>query len=172
MGARDAGLERDGALWLEGEHYQDRYVSIWPRPIQVPLPPVFISGSSKESAEFAARRRIGLGLAFTNLAAAQTCCAVLLRAGRRAGLGTSSRPGRVRPFARGSQPPASLEKQLELGMLLCGRPSTVLGQLRHIRTELRAGVISLNFETGADNIETEAAMRRFASGVLPAMHEL
>jgi alkanesulfonate monooxygenase SsuD/methylene tetrahydromethanopterin reductase-like flavin-dependent oxidoreductase (luciferase family) len=55
----------------EGEHYHFRYVSIWPRPIQQPLPPIFISGSSKESAEFAARKRIGLGLAFTNLAAAK-----------------------------------------------------------------------------------------------------
>lgn len=36
-----------------------------------PLPPILISGSSRESAEFAARRRIGLGLAFTNLAAAK-----------------------------------------------------------------------------------------------------
>ena len=40
----------------EGKHYQFRYVSIWPRPIQAPLPPIFISGSSKESAEFAARQ--------------------------------------------------------------------------------------------------------------------
>src|SRR5437763_947501 len=55
----------------EGEHYHFSNVSIWPRPIQQPLPPIFISGSSRESAEFAARRRIGLGLAFTNLAAAK-----------------------------------------------------------------------------------------------------
>src|SRR5579871_1011726 len=55
----------------EGEHYHYRYVSIWPRPVQQPLPPIFISGASRESAEFAARRRIGLGLAFTNLAAAR-----------------------------------------------------------------------------------------------------
>ena len=51
----------------DGQNYQFRTVSIWPRPIQQPMPPVFISGSSKESAEFAATRRIGLGLAFTNL---------------------------------------------------------------------------------------------------------
>ena len=51
----------------EGEHYQFRTVSIWPRPVQQPLPPIFISGSSRESAEFAARIRIGLGRAFTNL---------------------------------------------------------------------------------------------------------
>src|SRR5205814_8249022 len=51
----------------EGEHYHFRNVSIWPRPVQQPLPPIFISGSSKESAEFAAKKRIGLGLAFTTI---------------------------------------------------------------------------------------------------------
>lgn len=51
----------------EGNHYQYRYVSTWPRPVQQPTPPLFISGSSQESGEFAARNRVGLGLAFTNL---------------------------------------------------------------------------------------------------------
>src|SRR5205814_1906814 len=51
----------------EGTHYHFRTISIWPRPIQQPLPPVFISGSSRESAEFAATHHIGLGLAFTNV---------------------------------------------------------------------------------------------------------
>src|ERR671926_1982856 len=49
----------------EGEHYHFRNVSIWPRPVQQPTPPVFISGSSRESGELAARKRVGLGLAFT-----------------------------------------------------------------------------------------------------------
>jgi alkanesulfonate monooxygenase SsuD/methylene tetrahydromethanopterin reductase-like flavin-dependent oxidoreductase (luciferase family) len=49
----------------EGDHYHFRNVSIWPRPVQQPTPPVFISGSSRESGELAARKRVGLGLAFT-----------------------------------------------------------------------------------------------------------
>ena len=51
----------------EGRHYHYRHVSIWPRPIQQPTPPIFVSGSSRESGAFAARKRVGLGLAFTNL---------------------------------------------------------------------------------------------------------
>jgi alkanesulfonate monooxygenase SsuD/methylene tetrahydromethanopterin reductase-like flavin-dependent oxidoreductase (luciferase family) len=35
--------------------------------VQQPTPPIFVSGSSKDSGEFAARKRVGLGLAFTNL---------------------------------------------------------------------------------------------------------
>ena len=65
-----------------------------------------------------------------------------------------------------------MEAQLELGTLLCGARETVIEQLRHIRDELGAGVISLNFETGATEEETVATMRRFAEEVLPAMHEL
>ena len=51
----------------DGDYYQFRNVSIWPRPIQQPTPPVFSSGSSKDSGEFAAKKRAGLGLAFTNV---------------------------------------------------------------------------------------------------------
>jgi len=51
----------------DGNHYHFSNVSIWPRPVQQPTPPIFISGSSQESGEFAARKRIGLGLAFTNV---------------------------------------------------------------------------------------------------------
>lgn len=48
----------------QGKHYQYRTVSIWPRPIQQPHPPVFISGQSQESCRFAARLRLSIGLAF------------------------------------------------------------------------------------------------------------
>jgi alkanesulfonate monooxygenase SsuD/methylene tetrahydromethanopterin reductase-like flavin-dependent oxidoreductase (luciferase family) len=49
----------------EGKHYSFRNVSIWPRPIQQPLPPIIVSGSSKDSGDFAARKQVSLGLAFT-----------------------------------------------------------------------------------------------------------
>jgi alkanesulfonate monooxygenase SsuD/methylene tetrahydromethanopterin reductase-like flavin-dependent oxidoreductase (luciferase family) len=209
----------------EGEHYHFRNVSIWPRPIQQPLPPIFISGSSKESAEFAARKQIGLGLAFTNLAAAKPAAQHyflqaeeqgwkpnpdqviyghlpvyladsdeeafsmarprvegnhlvpgMMKANRlvaEAGFFGERNPELLRRFqTMGTGAPLSLEQQLELGTLLCGTPDTVLKQLRHIRDELGAGVISVNFETGATEDETRASMRRFASDVLPAMHAL
>jgi alkanesulfonate monooxygenase SsuD/methylene tetrahydromethanopterin reductase-like flavin-dependent oxidoreductase (luciferase family) len=52
----------------EGQHFHYRHVSIWPRPLQQPTLPIYISGSSKESGEFAARKKVGLGLAFTTMA--------------------------------------------------------------------------------------------------------
>jgi alkanesulfonate monooxygenase SsuD/methylene tetrahydromethanopterin reductase-like flavin-dependent oxidoreductase (luciferase family) len=52
--------------WL-GRFYEYRTVAIWPRPVQQPHPPIFMSGSSPESGELAARHRLHLGLAFTTV---------------------------------------------------------------------------------------------------------
>jgi alkanesulfonate monooxygenase SsuD/methylene tetrahydromethanopterin reductase-like flavin-dependent oxidoreductase (luciferase family) len=52
--------------WL-GRYYEYRTISIWPRPVQAPHPPIFMSGSSPESGELAARHRLHLGLAFTTV---------------------------------------------------------------------------------------------------------
>ena len=52
--------------WL-GRYYQYRTISIWPRPVQQPHPPLYMSGSSPEAGEFAARNHIGIGFAFTTV---------------------------------------------------------------------------------------------------------
>ena len=48
----------------QGRHFQFRTVSVWPRPLQQPLPPTYSLGTSRESCEFAARHHIGLGVSF------------------------------------------------------------------------------------------------------------
>ena len=48
----------------EGQHYQFRAVSIWPRPRQQPHPQILMSGSNPDSARFAARHRAMLGMVF------------------------------------------------------------------------------------------------------------
>jgi alkanesulfonate monooxygenase SsuD/methylene tetrahydromethanopterin reductase-like flavin-dependent oxidoreductase (luciferase family) len=48
----------------EGEHFQFRQVSIWPRPLQQPHPPTYALGTSRESCEFAARHRLGCGVSY------------------------------------------------------------------------------------------------------------
>jgi alkanesulfonate monooxygenase SsuD/methylene tetrahydromethanopterin reductase-like flavin-dependent oxidoreductase (luciferase family) len=65
------GMELILKAWTEpqpfgwqGRHYQFRTVSVWPRPWQQPLPPTYSLGTSRESCEFAARHRIGLGVSF------------------------------------------------------------------------------------------------------------
>jgi alkanesulfonate monooxygenase SsuD/methylene tetrahydromethanopterin reductase-like flavin-dependent oxidoreductase (luciferase family) len=51
----------------QGRHYEYRTISVWPRPVQKPHPPLYMSGSSPESGEFAARAHVGLGFAVTTI---------------------------------------------------------------------------------------------------------
>jgi alkanesulfonate monooxygenase SsuD/methylene tetrahydromethanopterin reductase-like flavin-dependent oxidoreductase (luciferase family) len=82
-----AWTEKQPFGW-QGRHYQYRAISIWPRPVQKPHPPIYMSGSSPESGEFAAKNRIGLGFAVTSLPLA-------VKAPR-----PTSRPGRTSPPTR------------------------------------------------------------------------
>ncbi len=63
---RMAWTEPEPFGW-QGRYYQYKSISIWPRPVQAPHPPIYMSGSSPESGEFAARNRLGLGFAVTTL---------------------------------------------------------------------------------------------------------
>jgi alkanesulfonate monooxygenase SsuD/methylene tetrahydromethanopterin reductase-like flavin-dependent oxidoreductase (luciferase family) len=81
---RRAWMETQPFGW-EGRHFQFRSISIWPRPVQQPYPPIFISGSSPESAAFAARNRISLGLAVTTVPQAAKSVAIYREAARDAG---------------------------------------------------------------------------------------
>jgi alkanesulfonate monooxygenase SsuD/methylene tetrahydromethanopterin reductase-like flavin-dependent oxidoreductase (luciferase family) len=65
------GMELVLKAWTEaqsfgwqGRHYQFRTVSVWPRPAQQPHPPTYALGTSRESCEFAARHRLGLGVSY------------------------------------------------------------------------------------------------------------
>jgi alkanesulfonate monooxygenase SsuD/methylene tetrahydromethanopterin reductase-like flavin-dependent oxidoreductase (luciferase family) len=51
----------------QGRHYEFRAVSIWPRPVQKPHPPLYMSGSSPESGQYAAENHVGIGFAVTTL---------------------------------------------------------------------------------------------------------
>jgi alkanesulfonate monooxygenase SsuD/methylene tetrahydromethanopterin reductase-like flavin-dependent oxidoreductase (luciferase family) len=81
---RRAWTETQPFGW-EGRYFQFRSISIWPRPVQQPYPPIFISGSSPESAAFAARNRISLGLAVTTVPQAAKSVALYREAARDAG---------------------------------------------------------------------------------------
>jgi alkanesulfonate monooxygenase SsuD/methylene tetrahydromethanopterin reductase-like flavin-dependent oxidoreductase (luciferase family) len=67
----DEGMELILKAWTEpwpfgwqGRHFRYRTVSVWPRPLQQPHPPTFALGTSREAGEFAARKRIGLGVSY------------------------------------------------------------------------------------------------------------
>lgn len=67
----DEGMELILKAWSEpypfswqGRYFRYRTVAVWPRPTQVPFPPTFALGTSKEAGMFAARNRIGLGVSY------------------------------------------------------------------------------------------------------------
>jgi alkanesulfonate monooxygenase SsuD/methylene tetrahydromethanopterin reductase-like flavin-dependent oxidoreductase (luciferase family) len=51
----------------QGRYFEYRSISIWPRPVQKPHPPIYVSCSSPESGEMAARNGLGAGFAVTTL---------------------------------------------------------------------------------------------------------
>lgn len=70
----------------EGKHYKYRAVSIWPRPVQEPHPPILMSASSPESARFAARHRAKMGMVMlTDLEAAKNCIRIYKETAREHG---------------------------------------------------------------------------------------
>jgi len=67
----DEGMELILRAWKEpepfgwqGRHFHYRTVSVWPKPLQQPLPPMYALGTSREASDFAARNQIGLGVSF------------------------------------------------------------------------------------------------------------
>jgi alkanesulfonate monooxygenase SsuD/methylene tetrahydromethanopterin reductase-like flavin-dependent oxidoreductase (luciferase family) len=52
----------------QGRHFRFRNVAVWPRPVQQPYPPTYALGTSRESCEFAARHRLGLGVSYAPFA--------------------------------------------------------------------------------------------------------
>ena len=51
----------DGPFNWEGEYFHYRNVNIWPRPVQQPTPPVWMTGMSVDSGRLAAERRHVIG---------------------------------------------------------------------------------------------------------------
>jgi alkanesulfonate monooxygenase SsuD/methylene tetrahydromethanopterin reductase-like flavin-dependent oxidoreductase (luciferase family) len=71
----------------EGEFYQYPSVSIWPKPLQRPHPPILMSASNEESAEFAGRHRAMMGMTLiADLKMARRCIDVYRETARAHGL--------------------------------------------------------------------------------------
>jgi len=70
----------------DGEFYQFKSVSIWPRPRQQPYPPMLMSASTPDSARFAAQHRAMMGITnFKDLQVVKDVIAAYKAAAREAG---------------------------------------------------------------------------------------
>jgi alkanesulfonate monooxygenase SsuD/methylene tetrahydromethanopterin reductase-like flavin-dependent oxidoreductase (luciferase family) len=88
----DEALQLIRRCWLEtqpfgwqGRYYQYRSISIWPRPVQKPHPPIYMSGATPEGTIFAAQHRISLGLAVTTVPVAGKSAVLYRQQARLAG---------------------------------------------------------------------------------------
>ena len=71
----------------EGEFYQYPSISIWPKPYQKPHPPILMSASNEESAEFAGQHRAMMGMTLiADLGVAKRCIETYKQAARGEGL--------------------------------------------------------------------------------------
>src|SRR6185437_5676957 len=86
---RHAWTENQPFGW-QGRYFSFRSIAVWPRPVQQPHPPIFMSGSSPESAVFAARQRVNVAMAVTTLPLA-TAAAKLYPRKQRAPAGSRNR---------------------------------------------------------------------------------
>ncbi len=76
-----------GAVRLGGRILSVPSISIWPKPMQKPHPPILMSASNEESAEFAGQHRAMMGMTLiADLDVARRCIDVYQQAARGAGL--------------------------------------------------------------------------------------
>ena len=48
----------------EGRYYRYRTVSVWPKPVQQPMPQTLVASRTEDTVRFAATRRVGLGVSY------------------------------------------------------------------------------------------------------------
>jgi alkanesulfonate monooxygenase SsuD/methylene tetrahydromethanopterin reductase-like flavin-dependent oxidoreductase (luciferase family) len=81
---RKAWTEPQPFSW-EGKFFHFQTVSVWPRTLQDPHPPIFFSGNSDESAEFAGRNRLSVAIGFAPPAKVKQQVDIYKAAAREAG---------------------------------------------------------------------------------------
>jgi alkanesulfonate monooxygenase SsuD/methylene tetrahydromethanopterin reductase-like flavin-dependent oxidoreductase (luciferase family) len=212
----------------EGEHFRFPQISIWPKPLQKPHPPLVISASSIESARFAGQMKATMGMVLiSDLAMAKECIAVYREAAREAGwqpkpenilvgmhtviadsdemaiqnlkeakvyfdrvlMNGMRTAGRLvlqktRYYQEAAnaermknrlakREAATLEQQIEGGMIFCGSPESVVKQIRRVHGELGNGVFNFTMKVGSlPDAVVRRGMELFRDRVHPEVKDL
>jgi alkanesulfonate monooxygenase SsuD/methylene tetrahydromethanopterin reductase-like flavin-dependent oxidoreductase (luciferase family) len=117
--------------WM-GRYYEYRTIALWPRPLQQPHPPVYMSGSSPEAAALAARMRVGVGFAATTLDNAVESARQYRSHAESAGWTPGADHVLYRIQVHIGQTDADAYASLDPEAFIVGQPSTNVGEaLRH-----------------------------------------
>lgn len=175
----------------DGTQYQFSTVSVWPKTVQTPHPPIFGSGNSEESVRFAAARRMGIAFSFAPPEVVRDCVKLYYTEAATAGW----QPGPENVIYRGIAYAAESDAKaaddmgayfgkkmaeqaqiqqktlggppvvpLVLAPYFVGGPETLKGKIEALR-DCGVGVVDLAWGIGGP-AQREAAMNCFATDVL------
>ena len=178
-------LELIRAAWTEpqpfgwqGRYYQFGTVAIWPRSVQQPPPPIFMSGSSPESGEIAARHRVSIGMAASSVPMAAAAARRYREYAAEHGWQPSPDNILFRTHGVVAETDAEALEVAEYFLDAPVRPDPVTSralyvQLCRMREAIGAGILELGFQT--NRLPSELALRSlelFGTRVLPRLHAL
>jgi alkanesulfonate monooxygenase SsuD/methylene tetrahydromethanopterin reductase-like flavin-dependent oxidoreductase (luciferase family) len=175
----------------EGKFFRFRTVSVWPRTVQDPHPPIFYSGNSDESAEFAGKHHLSIAIGFAPPPRVKQQVEVYKKAAREAGwepthdnvlyrgrmiigetdsaaeeianrIGIRAGPAAPGGGHGGGDPTAGVA-----GVQLLGGPETVMAKARQLH-EAGVGILDVGVAGGGMTRSLELFGKRFA----PALAEL
>lgn len=179
-GATQEGIDLILKAWTspepfawEGEHHRHAVVSVWPRTLQQPHPPVFSSGNSEESVIFAARRRLGLAISFLPVAQVATAVALYYAEAEKAGWSPTPDHVLYRAIARVEETETASSGAGGEGIFapfFHGGPKSVLGQVASLR-EAGVGIVDMAMGIG-DHRRAMAALDILAEAVMPEMRAM
>jgi alkanesulfonate monooxygenase SsuD/methylene tetrahydromethanopterin reductase-like flavin-dependent oxidoreductase (luciferase family) len=186
----------------EGRYFNYRTVSVWPRTVQDPHPPVFSSGNSAESVQFCASRRLNLALSFILLPDIKQRVALYQEESAKAGWTPTAENVLYRFWGHVAESDEVAEKntsrfKVSMGLarhlspaitqslresppekldfdrpFLCGSPARVIDQIGALR-EAGVGAMDIAFVwPGLSYQQQLESMERFARDVLPHVRDL
>jgi len=186
----------------EGRYFNYRTVSVWPRTVQEPHPPVFSSGNSPESVHFCASRRLNLALSFIRLPDIKQRVALYKEAAAKEGWEPTAENVLYRFWAHVAESDEAAERntsrfKVQMGLtrnmskdvtkslresppeklefdrpFLCGGSATVVDQIGTLR-EAGVGAMDIAFVwPGLSYQQQLESMERFARDVLPQIRDL
>lgn len=186
----------------EGRYFNYRTVSVWPRTVQDPHPPVYSSGNSPESVQFCASRRLNLALSFILLPDIEQRVALYQEEAAKSGWTPTAENVMYRFWGHVAEIDEAAERntnhfKVSMGLarhlspaitsslresppekldfdrpFLCGSPSTVIDQIGALR-EAGVGAMDIAFVwPGLSYPQQLESMERFARDVLPHVRDL
>src|SRR5713101_1210873 len=150
----------------EGRYYQFRTVSVCPRPVQQPLPPVIVATRSDDAVQYAASHHLGLAVSYDPVDQMATVTDKYYQWCQEAGwqptpdqvvyrasivLAETDRQAKHRLEALKASGLGERGMDLRSSVTLVGGPDTIVTQLKAFHDQCGVGVVDLGFQHTSTN---------------------